>query len=155
MPERRILIAVDGSREAREAIAVGLELAADRSATVTFLHVSPEVAERVYRIDPVHGPTQEQLAAADEVLGEALRLAQARKVEAWIDVVGASHQQPPTGEVADTIVGVADGIRADLIVIGSRGQGTLASAVLGSVSHGVLERASCAVVVARPRADAG
>ncbi|WP_063910184.1 universal stress protein [Herbidospora yilanensis] len=40
-------------------------------------------------------------------------------------------------------------VRADLVVVGSRGRGTIRSAVLGSVSHGVLHHASCPVAVVR------
>ncbi len=41
--------------------------------------------------------------------------------------------------------------QADLVVVGSRGLGGFGSAVLGSVSHGVLHRAHCPVAVVRPR----
>jgi nucleotide-binding universal stress UspA family protein len=153
MPERRILIAVDGSREADEAVSIGLELAADRSAAVTFVHVAPAIAEQVYDIDPVRGPTQEQIAEADPVLRDALRRAVAKSVDARIELVGAAREQPPLAEIADTIVGVAEGLEVDLIVIGSRGRGAFASALLGSVSQGVLERAPAGVVVARPRSQ--
>ncbi|MGJ6969377.1 universal stress protein [Streptosporangium sp. G11] len=43
--------------------------------------------------------------------------------------------------------------QADLVVVGSRGLGGFSSAVLGSVSHGVLHRAHCPVAVVRPRSD--
>nr|BFE79293.1 hypothetical protein GCM10020093_018940 [Planobispora longispora] len=40
--------------------------------------------------------------------------------------------------------------QADLVVVGSHGRGGFSSAVLGSVSHGVLHRAHCPVAVVRP-----
>ncbi|WP_440106354.1 universal stress protein [Streptosporangium sp. H16] len=43
--------------------------------------------------------------------------------------------------------------QADLVVVGSRGLGGFGSAVLGSVSHGVLHRAHCPVAIVRPRSD--
>ncbi|MEV4070132.1 universal stress protein [Nonomuraea fuscirosea] len=45
------------------------------------------------------------------------------------------------------------GRTADLVVVGSRGLGGLASAVLGSVSHGVLHHVTCPVAVVRPHAE--
>ncbi|GAA2987382.1 universal stress protein [Streptosporangium longisporum] len=43
--------------------------------------------------------------------------------------------------------------QADLVVVGSRGLGGFASAVLGSVSHAVLHRAHCPVAVVRHHPD--
>lgn len=58
----------------------------------------------------------------------------------WRDAVG----QP-----ADAIAARARAMEADLIVVGSRGRGPLATSILGSVSAGVIDRAPCPVLVAR------
>jgi nucleotide-binding universal stress UspA family protein len=53
------------------------------------------------------------------------------------------------GEPVAEIVRRADAIDADLIVIGSRGHGAIASALLGSVSRGLLGRSKRPVLVVR------
>ena len=53
------------------------------------------------------------------------------------------------GEPANEITARARAIGADLIVVGSRGRGPLATSILGSVSAGVIDRATCPVLVAR------
>lgn len=45
------------------------------------------------------------------------------------------------------------GASADLVGVGSRGRGGFASAVFGSVSHGVLHHVTCPVAVVRPRRE--
>ncbi len=57
------------------------------------------------------------------------------------------------GYPPDVLVEYADEQRADLIVVGSRGRGDLASLVLGSTSHRVANHASCDVLVVRERGE--
>lgn len=53
------------------------------------------------------------------------------------------------GQPAAAIPERARAMNADLIVVGTRGRGRIAAAVLGSVSAGVIDRAPCPVLVAR------
>ena len=53
------------------------------------------------------------------------------------------------GEPAAVLMERADVLMADLIVVGNRGRGPIASAVLGSVSASLVDHAPCPVLVAR------
>jgi universal stress protein A len=54
------------------------------------------------------------------------------------------------GDPAESIVEAARSERADVIVVGSHGRGTIGRALIGSVSDQVVRHAPCAVLVVRP-----
>lgn len=56
------------------------------------------------------------------------------------------------GHVAEQILECSKEIRADLLIVGSRGLGTLKRYLLGSISHRVIRHCDCSALVARPRA---
>ena len=125
-------VAYDGSRAAREAVAVTTDLAERLSAEVEVLSVAPEYA------------------AGDVPLGPlgALRGESSRRVERGLSQLPSSL--PAFGEVLEGGTAAALEERAvelDLLVIGSRGRGPLRTRLLGSVSADVIRTAPCPVVV--------
>ena len=137
-----ILIATDGSRAADAALGFGLDLAAEQGATAIVVHVAP-----ASDVVPLVGfglpaPLPRSSGAGDgSALAAAVRLAGARGVPVRAVLL--------TGDAVDEIVAYADSLDADLIVVGSRGLGAVASGMLGSVSQGVLHEARRPVLVVR------
>ena len=139
---RTILIASDGSPEGREAVAYGLELAAGMGAKATILEVIPPTDWTSLDRGSVVRPLTETLPwRGDDSLDDAERLAREHGVELTVEVLA--------GDPSDEIVAFADNQEVDLVVIGSRGRGTLARAALGSVSESVLREARRPVLVVR------
>jgi nucleotide-binding universal stress UspA family protein len=143
---KRILVATDGSDAACEAVRVGLELAAEHGAGVTFVHVVPRYEPGPIGVG-VPALRERQVADADRrPLLDAEESARLQGITA--DTVLTR------GDAIAGIVETADAIDADLVVVGSRGHGRLANALLGSVSRGVMRRMKRPVVVVRGADDA-
>jgi nucleotide-binding universal stress UspA family protein len=139
---KTIVIATDGSDSAREAVELGLELAAEQHAEPTFVHVAPAVD-----ILPgsgfgvTQGHVHDVTDADREPLEQAAEIAAVRGLHARTELL--------QGNPVDEIVAYADTHEADLIVIGSRGHGAVVNALLGSVSRGVLREARRPVLIVR------
>ena len=89
----------------------------------------------------------EELERASERLAESRLEAQVQKVaEAGAQIAG-THAR--VGFPDAEIVGLAGKLGAGLIVMGSRGQGPLKRALMGSVSDSVVRHAHCPVMVVR------
>lgn len=54
-----------------------------------------------------------------------------------------------SGEVAPTVVEMAERLGCDVIVMGARGPGSVRGALLGAVSQGVLQRARVPVTIVK------
>ena len=135
-----IVIATDGSPQAREAVEYGLELAAAENAKAVLLQVMPPTDWTRLDRGGLLKPLADEMRLHDApALIEAAELAVERGVLFTTEVVA--------GRPADEIVAYADSIGADLIVMGSRGRGAVSGALLGSVSRDVLHESRTPVVV--------
>lgn len=148
----RILVAIDGSPVAAQALEQGLVLAKALGSAVTIVHV----AEVVPRVGGNYGAvvtgTQATLAAMVEakpadnkLLNKALDAANAAGVEAAATLIG--HRSPAEG-----IIEAAETVDADLIVMGTNGRRGLGRMILGSQASKVLQNAEVPVLVARQAA---
>jgi nucleotide-binding universal stress UspA family protein len=148
-----LLIAYDGSEDAKAAIRHAGELMPGTTATVltiwepfaTMLDRTPAVLRPLARPDRAEEVDREESEAAQTSANEAVELAAAAGLEAT-PLTTQLH-----GTVADTIIEQANQLDVDAIVVGSRGLAGV-QMLLGSVSLAVVQRANRAVIIV-PSAD--
>lgn len=141
-----IVVGVDHSDGAKEALRFALEEARLRHARLRIVHAWQVGASGVVGADsffPVAGPDVSEIRdAAEQALEQTLRDA-----------------LPDTGSVEierRLVEGLAAGVLVDesrdasLLVVGSRGYGGFTGLLLGSVSQQVSHHARCPVVIVRP-----
>jgi nucleotide-binding universal stress UspA family protein len=140
----RILLATDGSREAQLAATTAVDLAQGANSELHVVTVGPDLP--LYEL-PEHPADfedvlQEQRRGAKEVLEQ-----QIKRIEESGGTVNERYLRE--GRADEEIVVLAQEIGAGLIVMGSRGQGRIRRALMGSVSDSVLRHAHCPVAIIR------
>jgi nucleotide-binding universal stress UspA family protein len=143
----RILLAVDGSQSSDRAIdlVAGLALPVDSSIRVLAVHRRAMNALALTWVDDPEGRHGTEEPAAVHDLRSAVQRAEAALSREGVRVEGFVAD----GRPGTTIVDEAEAMRADLVVVGSRGHGRIATMVLGSTAAEVVDHAPCAVLVAR------
>jgi nucleotide-binding universal stress UspA family protein len=138
----RILVASDGSESAAQAVEFGVELASEHEAELIFVHVVPALDLVPATVFSIGGAYPHEPSAEDRaLLDDAAATAAARGILSTTALL--------RGQTVDEIVAYADSHDVNLIVVGSRGRGTVSSALLGSVSRGILQESTRPVLVVR------
>ncbi|MDP2120431.1 MAG: universal stress protein [Hoeflea sp.] len=141
----RILVAVDGSEGSKKALVLAARLQQTCDSELLILtvfrhHSLLEASMSMVRPDDPDNIDDAMRGYAKEVAEEAKKIAAdtgAARVRAFVKA----------GQPARMIVKFGEDHKADLIIVGSRGQGDVQGFLLGSVSHKVTSLAKIPVMV--------
>jgi nucleotide-binding universal stress UspA family protein len=146
-PEGPIVVGVDGGVHAARALRFGFEEASRRGVPLVAVQVWAEPPH------PSNGNTDRvaaETAAAREAAAGILRtaLADVRTAYPGVPVTTELIRSPDVEEAL-----VQRSASASLTVVGSRGAGGLAGALLGSAGHALIHHAASPVAIVRPDSD--
>jgi nucleotide-binding universal stress UspA family protein len=141
---RNILVAVDGSPHADQALAHAIDLAQSEHSRLTLITAIPEVPGSAYILGAGGSMGQDVHDQFEKILTRARNC-----VPADLPVTTLLTEQPIRGAL---IKQIEEG-HHDLVVMGSRGRGAVQSTLLGSVSHYVLNHSPVPVLIVHDDGD--
>jgi nucleotide-binding universal stress UspA family protein len=141
-----ILVAIDGSEHAAQALRTAAQLASEENARLTVMTAVPPT------------PALAQITAAGAALTEVADLMgdAGKQIRAQVDDLPDDISVTTlvvSGHAAHEILKELRDGRHDLLVMGTRGLGRVGSALLGSVSQAVLHEAEVPVLVVHAPRD--
>ncbi|SEP20486.1 universal stress protein [Propionispora vibrioides] len=143
MVYKKILVPVDGSRHSIRALLHAEALARSFAGELNILYVSV-LSQQVPLYDQIQGSKIPPHAAKDPASFAKAILAEATQLVPK-DIPVKTYNE--LGEPRTFIIDFANNNECDVIVVGSRGLGTIAGLFLGSVSTYVVHHATCPVLV--------
>ena len=143
----KILLATDGSKDAELASATAADLARSTGSELHIVSVFPGSAY-------VHSYYEDRFPEAAERLRREAQEERQEMLDEQVERIrkaggDVAQTHIRTGEAAPEIVALGEEIGAGLIVMGSRGRGSMRGALMGSVSDSVMRHAHCPVLVVR------
>lgn len=144
---KNIVAATDFGRAAARAVQYGIEFARTFGARLHLVHVTDDLAARAASTTamPLMDVRQPQ-EAMDRDARRALEKLVAAEDMRPIEVRPVILRDTEPGRA---LLAYANGIEADLIIIGTHGRGGLAEFFLGSMAQKVVRSASCPVLTVR------
>lgn len=151
---KRIVVAVDGSAQSEKALDQAIALAKAFGSEMQIVHAirHGEITKTI-----VSQTFSSKAALTSDELYDDLK----REASKWVEKYERKAKAAGLAEVTTWILAEAgksevqmiaehaDAVKADIIVMGSRGLGTFKRLVLGSVASGVVSHALCPVFVVR------
>jgi len=141
---RKLLVAIDGSDNARRALDYALALAKEHgrlSLHLITVHPEPVVYGEIQVYVTKEKMEALQIAHCQDIMQPAVRAAEAAGVPFSSEIL--------TGDTAPVIVKRADELKCDGIVMGTRGMGVIGSLVMGSVATKVVHLAHVPVTLVK------
>lgn len=145
---KHILVPVDGSSTARQAIGKAVAIAQAFKSAVTVVYVIDPYAFTGVGTDFAYGQAEYLSAAAAEA-EQAIKAAKQVFEDRGISVTGSVVEGH---SIYRGVLDAAASVNADLVVMGSHGRRGLERLVLGSVTAQVLSHAHVSVLVVREQA---
>ena len=135
-----IVLALDGSNKSNKALRYAISTAGFCSAELIIVHAYSHTSD-------LHGKEEyERLVAQRKSAGQ--KIIDDARVQ-YEDSNISVEENLLEGPAAEAIISVANTRKADLIIMGTRGMGSLEGLLMGSVSTKVTRDAPCTVMVVR------
>ena len=152
---KNILVPIDFSPVTSRVLKLGRELAKAFDARIHLIHVRQIIAPLPANPLAYGGLGMPEIISVPvpEVIGQPAppNDKEDSKLEEWkkeIDRTGLEVTvHKPTGDVVEEILECARKAKVDAIVMGRHGHGAMYELLVGSVTEGVLKRATCSVVL--------
>jgi nucleotide-binding universal stress UspA family protein len=144
-----IICGIDGSNDSRAAVKVAAQYADRLGSALILAHVAEPAYvpyASAYPFGGMAGPMMVMEKAESEEEAAAKLLERIAVEAGLVD----AERRVTIGHPAERLAELADEEDAELIVVGSRGRGTLKAAFLGSVAHNLVGVARCPVLIVPP-----
>ena len=140
MEIQKILVAVDGSKHSEKGLDIAISLVKDSEKSIVGLFVKPHSVDSVRYGDVFSGHHNEIVKQTFQLLREKC---EKNNVKFSTEI--------RTGDVKTTIEKLANDthMNLDMVIIGSRGRGSVKGALLGSVSKYVLDKSKIPVLIVK------
>ena len=135
---KNIVLAFDGSDYSNRALKYAKTFAERFEATLWLVHIFTHTSD-LLGYDDYEKFYSKRKAGGQTILDQALQELRNTRLDV--------REELQEGPEAESILNIAKKCQADLIVIGTRGHGTLKGLLVGSVSRKVIHHSSCPVMV--------